>query len=141
MSDHYKLICSAIDDIPVNLNFGVSLDDSFISVASADESDLPVSQEIVTSAPTSQDTAGFKKPRLTANVMLKEQNDGLKEQIKDLISMLKQQTPLNTSSGNDSMLSEQLALQKQENMENKQKMKELKEQIKELMNMLKHRTT
>ena len=121
--------------------FTKSIYDPFVSVASADESDLPVSQEIATSAPTSQDTAGFKKPRLTANAMLKEQNDGLKEQIKDLMSMLKQQTPLNTSSGNESMLKEQLALQKQENMENKQEMKELKEQIKELVNMLKHRTT
>ena len=114
MPKHHKLICSAIDDIPVDLNFGVSLGDSFASVASADESDLPNSQEIATSAPTSQDTAGFKKPRLTANAMLKEQNDGLKEQ---------------------------LAQQKQENKENKQEMKELKEQIKELMNMLKQRTT
>ena len=106
MPDHYKLICSAIDDIPVDLNFGVSLDDSFASVASVDESDLPYSQEIATSAPTSQDTAGFKKPRLTAYAILKEQlalqkqenmenkqeMKELKEQINELMNMLKHRT-------------------------------------------------
>ncbi len=53
MSTHIKRIRSVIDDIPFDINFEVSLDDWFTSVASVDESKLPNSQEIATSASAS----------------------------------------------------------------------------------------
>ena len=81
MPDHYNLICSAIDDIPPDLDFGVALGNSFTSVASANESELPDSQDMTTSASAPQDTAGFKKPRLPPKVMLQQEIDRLREQM------------------------------------------------------------
>jgi hypothetical protein len=108
MPDHHKLICSAIDDIPADLDFGVSLGDSFTSVASVDESELPDSQEMATSAPASQDPMGppTKKPRMTANRLQQQKIDRLKNKLKQrddqLMLLLKLQTPSNASTGNES---------------------------------------
>ena len=71
MPEHQKLVCSAIDDIPENLDFGVSTN-SLISTASADESEPANFQEVATSAPSSQDWIN-KKPRLTATAMLENE--------------------------------------------------------------------
>ena len=102
MPEHLKAIRSAINDIPANLDFGVQLGDTCTSNASAeDESELPNSQEIVTSAPSSQDTERLKKPRLTATAMLREQ---LAQRVQQLMELLKYQTPSNVSSGNESTL-------------------------------------
>ena len=69
--------------------------ESFTSIASTEnESDLPDSQELATSAPSSQNTAGFKKPRLPSKVMLQQRIDRLEEQNMEL---LKQQTPSTAS--------------------------------------------
>ncbi len=85
MPDHHKLICSAIEEIPEDVNFGVSLDNLFTSIASADnELKLPDSQEITASAPSSQDNVGFKKPKLPPKVMLQKENNRQKEQINEL---------------------------------------------------------
>ena len=84
MPIHLKRICSAIDELPPDLDFRVALDDPLTSVASADESELPHSQDMATSAPASQNTAGFKKPRLPPKVMLQQEVDQLKEQNKQL---------------------------------------------------------
>jgi hypothetical protein len=108
MPDHLKLICSAIDDIPPDLDFGVALGGSLTSVASADDSELPGSQNMATSAPVSQD-GGFvvpplpsaKRTKLTPKAMLEQEVERLKEQNKqereqsnqrhmELMSMLKQ---------------------------------------------------
>lgn len=70
MPDHHKLICSAIEEIPENINFGVSLGDSLTS-----ESELPDSQAITASAPSSQDNMGYKKPRLPPKLMLQKENE------------------------------------------------------------------
>ena len=122
MPDHLKRICSAIDDIPPDLEFGVPLSDSFTSVASADESDLPNYQEIATSAPASQDIAVYKKPRLPPKVVLQQENDILKGQLAQEREQSNQR------------LMELIERQRQDNTG-------LKEQIKELINMLKQRTT
>lgn len=82
MPDHHKLICSAIDKIPEDVNFGVSLGNSSTSIASADnKSEWPDLQEITASAPSSQDNVGFKKLRLPPKVMLQKENNQQKEQI------------------------------------------------------------
>lgn len=98
---HLERVKSAIIQLPDPKTFLVS---SFTTVASADESELPDSQEMATSAPASQDTVKMRKPRLTIAAMLKEQlaqqkqeNDELKVQLKEqaaridqLMGMLKQ---------------------------------------------------
>lgn len=118
MPDHLKRICSAIDDIPSNINLELSQSASLMEqsglqnsqqsnaepMSGLEEDALADSQELI----NSQDTVTFKKPRLTANAMLKEQIDelkrendrqrqemkqeveGLKEQNKELMSILKQ---------------------------------------------------
>jgi hypothetical protein len=43
------------------------------------------SQEIATSAPSSQDTAGFKRPVLPQTVILQQENDRLRDQVNILI--------------------------------------------------------
>jgi len=112
---HFKRICKAIYTLPLGLDFGVSLTsgNSFMC-ATGDESELAGSQEMATSAPASQNTTGFKKPRLPAKAMLQQENklqrqdiDGLKEQIK------------------------------QDREQSKQATNRLKEQIKGLMDLLK----
>ena len=81
MPKHLKRITKAIDALPAGLNFEVS-SASFTSATSVEtSSELPDSQEIAVSAPSSQDTQGFKKPKLPPKVMLQKENDRLKEQL------------------------------------------------------------
>lgn len=145
MPDQHKLICSAIDKIPEDINFGVSLSDSFTSIACTDnESDLPDSQEMTASVPSSQDTVGYKKPKLPPKVMLQKENDRQKEQIdeqKDRINhligqvdLLKQQNPLNASSGNESMLKQEVDRLTGQN-------KELMDRLKEFMDLFKQQNS
>lgn len=148
MLDHHKLISSAINKIPEDINYGISHSDSFTSVTSVDdESELPDSQEIAASAPSSQDTVGYKKPKLPPKVMLQKENNQQKEQIdeqKDQINhlirqvdLLKQQNPSNPNSGNKSMLQQELEQQRQDNAELKGQINLLLKQQKEFMNLLK----
>jgi len=123
MSTYIKRIRSAIDDIPFDINFEVLLDNWFTSVASADESKLPNSQEIATSASASQDMTVYKKPRLPPKVMLQQENDSLKgqlaqerEQSNQRLMELMIRLTKNESKG--------LREMKQENERQKQEMKE-----------------
>lgn len=61
MPTHTKRIRSAIDDLPPGINFEIGR--SFTSIAGADESELPDSQDRAASAPASQER-GFKTPEL-----------------------------------------------------------------------------
>ena len=79
---HHKLICSGIDDIPVNLNFGVS-SASFGSNPSVDTEMEPDSQEMAASASASQDTAGSKRKRLTGNRVLLQLLEDQKRESKE----------------------------------------------------------
>ena len=103
---HLERVKSAIIQLPDPKTFLVS---SLTSIASAEDSELPDSQEIVANTSSSQNIVKFKKPRLTANLMLQQENDRLKQEMK------------------------------QQNDERKQEIDGLKEQIKDLMNMLKQR--
>jgi hypothetical protein len=131
MPIHHKRICSAIDDLPPDINFSLSQSASFSqsgpqssqqsdAESTFDESELPDSQEMATSASAPQDPMGppTKKPRTTANRLLTEQ--------------LAQQK-------------QELAQQKQENKEqaasSSAKIDQLIRQNEELMNMLKQRFT
>ncbi len=124
MPIHHKRICSAIDDLPPDINFSLSQSASFSqsgpqssqqsdAESTFDESELPDSQEMATSASAPQDPMGppTKKPRTTAN----------------------------------RLLTEQLAQQKQENKEqaasSSAKIDQLIRRNEELMNMLKQRFT
>ena len=140
--------------------------ESFTSAASAEsESTQADSQETATSAPSSQNAAGFKKPRLPPKVMLqlridrleeehdqerqqaKQRIDRLEEQNKEFMDLLKQQAQSNASAGNGSDGQRELKQENerlierlnQERQEAKQEMNGLKEQIKGLMDMLKQR--
>lgn len=76
MPNHHKFICSAIDDLPIDPVPQIPLGNSLTSIASTDvESELADSQEMATSSPASQLTGSNKKPRLTANAMLKQDLD------------------------------------------------------------------
>lgn len=135
MPIHLRRICSAIDQLSLDLKPPES------GLESSQQSEAePVSQleedncqsSIVGShrRHNSQEPPAFKKPRLTANGMLKEQNDEL----------LKQRQEMKQESDRQKQESDLL---KQESSRQKQEMKqendELKEQFKELMNMLKQR--
>lgn len=114
MPDYYKLICSTIDKLPLDAPDQIPPGDSFMSVVSTDiESDLPNSEEIATSAPASQDTGVYKKPRLTANALLRLQVEELKRELverderherhtQQFMEQLERQTPPNARSGNES---------------------------------------
>lgn len=85
--------------------------ETFISIAGTEiESESAVSQVIATSAPTSQNRDGFKKPRLPPSVMLQQE---IERQARE-----------------NGELKEQL---KQDREESKKEMGELKEQIKQLI--------
>ena len=86
MPTHLERICSAIDQIPDNINFEVSTGDSSIPVASADDSEPPDLQDTAESALPSQDAVKFKKPRLTANLILQQENDRLKQELKEQLA-------------------------------------------------------
>ena len=95
---HLKRIQSAIAQLP---------DPPFESTAGEEnESEVPSSQDVATSAPSSQDVMGFKKPKLPPKIMLQHENDRLKEQLRQrddqFMLLLKQQIPSNASSGNES---------------------------------------
>jgi hypothetical protein len=87
MPQHLKRICSAIDEIPANIDFEVG--GLFTSTASAEESGLPDSQDMATSAPASQES-GFvvpplpsaKRTKLTPKAMLEQEVERLNEQNK-----------------------------------------------------------
>ncbi|KAA6406948.1 MAG: hypothetical protein FRX48_09246 [Lasallia pustulata] len=121
MPDHHKLICSAIDKIPEDVNFGVSLGNSSTSIASADnKSEWPDLQEITASAPSSQDNVGFKKLRLPPKVMLQKENNQQKEQINRQVKWVYRLTEQNKE------LKDWL---KQEREQSKQEFDRLKEAI------------
>ena len=85
MPKHHKLICSAIDDIPVNLNFDVP-SASFRSNPPVDTEAEPDSrgfdsQEMAASTPGSQNITGSKRKRLTGNEVLKQRNEELARQL------------------------------------------------------------
>jgi len=118
---HLKRIQSAVAQLPDPKS------DSFMSITGT-ENDLELadSQETITNAPSSYDTAGFKKPRLPPKVMLQQKVDQQMEQIGEMkdrvnqllgqVDILKQQTPSNVSTS-ESML-------QQENDRLRQEMKE-----------------
>jgi hypothetical protein len=81
MPAHLKRICSAIDQFPANIDFGVSL---FTSNAS--ESEPPDLQETAISAPSSQNAVEFRKPelpkkqKLTTNAMLQQEIERFRQE-------------------------------------------------------------
>ena len=70
---------SAIIQLPDPKTFLVS---SLSSLPSLDESELPTSPVMPSSAPPPQEAASFKRPRLPPKVMLQQENDQLKERLK-----------------------------------------------------------
>ena len=107
--------------------------ESIMSTTSAEnESEVADSQELATSAPSSQGNANFKKPKLPPKAaMLQKEVDRQSQQIQDLMLLLKQ---------NESTLNEQLAERDkrlaQENEENRQRHAELMEQLRESQQQL-----
>ena len=123
MPTHIERIRSAINDLPSGINFEVG--GSFIPIASADESELPDSQDMATSAPTSQEREfkipelpRAKKPKLQSKAMLEQEVERLREQ-----------------------MAQEKEESKQRHKELTEQNKELTEQTKELMSMLKQRIT
>lgn len=115
MPDHLKRITKAIDALPVGLDVSAA---AFTSHPSMDnESELPSSQEMVETAPSSQDTERSKKQRLKPTAMLQQEIDWLKQQLTQEREESKQQ----------------LAREKEES---KQRHTELMEQNKKLIDML-----
>jgi len=140
------LICSAIDAIPAGLNFEVS-SASITSNASADnESELPDSQEMGASAPASQDPMGppTKKPRMTANHLLKEQLAHQSARIDELMDLLKRQTPSIASSGNEfegqRLMQQELKREREEKEQQRREAERQNGRIDELMDLLKRQT-
>ena len=77
---HLKRITKAVDNIPVDLNFGVS-STSFDSSPAVDTETESSSQEMVQNAPLSQGMERPKKPRLKPTAMLQQEIDWLKQQL------------------------------------------------------------
>ena len=144
MPKHHKLICSAIDDIPANLNFDVSSasfrSNTPIDTEAESNSQDRDSQEIATSASGSQNTTSTKRKRLTGNAVLQRQLDQRDEQVDRLIQEMNELRQ-SANSGNDSevvtMLRQELERQRQENerqrQESKEEINELKEMLKQLV--------
>ena len=121
-----KLICSAIDQLPLKVALPrllsnppqqIPLNDS-VRTDTDLESDQPDSQEMATSAPESQNPLGLKKRRLTGNAVLERQLDRKDEKLERLrqeMNDLRQ----SANSGNDSevvvMLRQELDRQRQDN--------------------------
>ena len=108
--DLHKLICSAIDQIPLgavpqrsSLPQQAPLSDSFSTNPESERGD---SQELASRTPGSQDTETFKKPRLTSNAILKEQVEDLRHQLSKRVG---------NESGFMTVLRQELELQRQEN--------------------------
>lgn len=103
--------------------------ESFRSATSVEsESEQADSQEMATSAPSSQNTVGFKKPRLPPKVMLQQENDRLREQMAQRDEQFIR-------------LREQMAQQNEQIKEFMELLKSEKEESKQLMSMLKQRIT
>ena len=161
MPTHIKRILSAIDDIPSGVNFEVSLGDSFTSVASADEPELPDSQDMATSAPASQEREfktpelpRAKKPKLQSKAMLEQENERLREENKqereqsnqrhrELMDLLKRQEerekeqrqqPPSNASPSESMLQQEVERLREEN---KREREQQRQQIQSLTEQLK----
>ena len=131
MPELHKLICSAIDQISLpqasqgsNPPQQIPLNDSFASTEP--ESEEPGSQEIAASAPASQDVGKFKKPRLSANTLLKQQNEELARQLSErdgntseVVTMLRQQL-----SERDGNTSEIVTMLRQQNAEMKEQLEQ-----------------
>lgn len=136
MPKHHKLICSAIDDIPANLNLNVSsaslCSNTPIDTEAESNSQDPDSQEIATSAPGSQNTTGTKRKRLTGNVVLQRQLDQRDEQVDWLIQEMKElrQSARQENERQRQELKEEIERQRQES---KEEIDELKEMLKQLV--------
>ena len=87
---HLKRICKAIDVLPVGLDFRVSSASFAPGTSAENDSEMPGSQGMAASAPSSQDAAGFKKPKLPPKVMLQQENDRLKEEKNELRDRMNQ---------------------------------------------------
>ena len=155
MPKHHKLICSAIEDIPVNLNFDVP-SASFRSTTSLDTEAQPDSenadsqdrdsQGIAASAPGSQDPLGPKKRRRTATVVLEErlerkdvELERVRQESDEKLDRLRQEMKelrQSANSGNDSeivtMLRQQNAEMKEQMDRQRQENQGLKEEISKL---------
>ncbi len=120
MPTHLKRICSAIDIIPADIDFGVS------SITSTEnEYELPGLKEIATSAPSSQGINSFKKPKLPTKATLQQENERLNERLKERDEQFMLQI---------NRLTDQ---QKEQMNELKREKDDQREQIKELTDMLK----
>lgn len=129
MPELHKSICSAIDDLPADLNFEISLGGSTTPSAVAQSESAPSKpSETATNPPSSQGAGNFKKPRLPPKVMLQQENDQLREQINQFQNSTKQE--------NDHW--RELISQFQSSA--KQETDRLKEQIDQLMALLKQQT-
>ena len=155
MPRHLKRICKAINALPLGLDFSIS-SASFRSVISAENDAMLLdSQERTTSTPKSQDTATFKKPRLTTSIILRQQlaerderlaqekeeskqrHTELMEQLKESQQRLAQEKE--ESKQRHTELMEQLRESQQRLDQEKKENKELMTQLKELMSFLKQR--
>ena len=130
----HRLICSAIDQMPVNAASQGSIPPSLTPLGESFGTDLeseqPNSQEMSVSALASQITAGSKKRKVTKDVLEKE-NEQYRGQVIQLlgqVNLLKQQSSSNENPRNDSevvtMLRQELERQRQENERQRQEAKE-----------------
>lgn len=139
----HRLICSAIDQMPVNTAFQGSDPPSLTPLSHSFGTDLeseqPNSQEMAASVSASQNTAGSKKRKITKD-MLEKENERYRGQVNQLlgqVNLLKQQSSLNETPQNDSdfvtMLRQELERQRQElerqRLENERQRQEAKEQL------------
>ena len=176
MPKHLKRITKAIDALPVGLNFNVSSASFTSVTSAENESDsqeiaasAPVSQDTERMKKPKLTATALLREQLAQRdqqlmLLLKQQNPSTesklqrdydrqqqeierqKHQIDKLMDLLKQRTPSNASSDNESMLKEQVAQQKQgyerqlaerderlaqEKEESKQRHTELIEQLRE----------
>lgn len=82
MPDHLNRIRSAVDAIPADFNFEVSLNESLSSTANTDnKSKLPGLQMAAKSAPSSEGSEPSKKPKSRPIVMIQQEIECLKQQL------------------------------------------------------------
>ena len=143
MPELHKLICSAIDQLPLkvaptrllsNPLQQVPLNASFGTDTDLD-SKQPDSQDIAASAPESQNIAGSKKRKVTKAVLEQEneQYKGQNHQLLGQIDLLKQQQHSIASSGNES---EGMAKLRQENEQYKGQNEQYKGQNHQLLGQI-----
>ncbi len=124
MPEHLMLICSAIDDIPSDLDFGVPKASFPSTTSNSDQQqDLAGSADAAGTAPSSPDTTQSKKSRLSVTVMLKQENERQRQQLE------------REREENKERHAELMDLLKEQKEENK----EQKEEIKKLMHLLTQR--